>query len=91
MLSVLHEGPYLTKEDIAPYIVKKSPDKTIYSVVDGTRGILKITNTRHLISVNGTKMPTVSFERGPEVMIVTDGKCPFIITKKAFEKLKEAA
>ena len=89
VLKVLHNGPRLSNEDIKPYITKNS--KTcIYSVVDGTKGILKITSSGFLISKNGTKMPSVTFERGPEVMIVSDGECPFVISKVSFDKIQQA-
>lgn len=83
---ILHNGPYLTIENIRPYI-NRDAKHCIYSVVPGTQGILKINCAGKIMSKSGNKMPAVVFDRGVEVMIVTDGKCPFIISKSHYERL----
>ena len=83
---IIHPGPFLTIEDIRPYITKD--EKCIFSTVPGTQGQLRINNNRNplLVSKNGKRIVSVDFSRGTEVVIVNDGKHTFIMPKTQYDK-----
>lgn len=85
--TLLHPGPFLTIEDVRPYVTKNN-NNCIFSVVPGTQGLLKINNNKNplLVSKNGKRIVSVDFSRGIEVVIVNDGKNNIVMPKTQYEK-----
>lgn len=53
---ILHPGPYLSRDDIEPYITKDKT-KSIFSTVRGAVGVIRLYNKgRYLIAENGKRL-----------------------------------
>ncbi len=84
--TILNEGPFLSLEDLRPYITKD--ENCIISVVAGTQGVLKFSQReRVLVSKNGQRVASVDFSRGTPVMIVNDGKRNIVMTRTHYERM----
>lgn len=79
---ILHPGPYLSRDDIEPYITKDKT-KSIFSTVRGAVGVIRLYNKgRYLIAENGKRKMTIDFSRGEPVRILKANNRIFISTIK---------